>query len=399
MRISFLCNEYPPGPHGGIGSFTQVLARALVRAGHQVRVIGSYSKTHPALDYQEDHGVRIWRLRASTYRMGLLWSRYELFRAVNQWIRNGEIDLVEAPDCGGWIAGWPRLPVPVVLRLHGSLTYLASQLRQPVSRATFALEQASLRRADFRCSVSRYAARTSQQLFGLATDPVAILYNAVDVPVQIRAVARSSNQVVFTGTLTWNKGIISLIEAWPRVAELHRQAELHIYGKDRLSATGHSVQGLLSRLSGQTRNSVYFHDHVNRERILSALHTARLAVFPSYAESFALAPMEAMACGCPTVYTRRASGPELIEHYRDGLLVDPDCPNEITEAVIRLLANDELAKRLGRAGRTRIEESFSIETVVRQNETFYSSCLSNFSHRAASCSGSAMIAMTSTDML
>jgi glycosyltransferase involved in cell wall biosynthesis len=124
---------------------------------------------------------------------------------------------------------------------------------------------------------------------------------------------------------------------------------------------------------------VYFHGHVNRERIFSALQTARLGVFPSYAESFALAPMEAMACGCPTVYTRRASGPELIEQCRDGLLVDPDCPNEITEAVIRLLADDELAKRLGRAGRRRIEESFSIDAMVRQNETFYSSCLSNFS--------------------
>src|SRR5215467_6645136 len=36
MKICYLCNEYPPAPHGGIGSVTQVLGRALADAGHQV---------------------------------------------------------------------------------------------------------------------------------------------------------------------------------------------------------------------------------------------------------------------------------------------------------------------------------------------------------------------------
>jgi hypothetical protein len=51
MRVCFLCNEYPPGPHGGIGTFTQMLARALVQAGHQAWVIGRYSQGHPGSDY------------------------------------------------------------------------------------------------------------------------------------------------------------------------------------------------------------------------------------------------------------------------------------------------------------------------------------------------------------
>ena len=40
MKICFLCSEYPPVPHGGAGTFTQVTARALVQAGHDVRVVG-----------------------------------------------------------------------------------------------------------------------------------------------------------------------------------------------------------------------------------------------------------------------------------------------------------------------------------------------------------------------
>lgn len=378
MRVCFLCNEYPPGPHGGIGTFTQMLARSLVQAGHQAWVIGKYSQSHPGSDYEEDQGVRVWRLRGPGHRLGLVWARYRLFRTVAHWSRNGKIDLIDVPDSGGWIAGWPRLPVPIIARLHCSATYLASELGQPVSRMTFLLERASLRRADFWCSVSRFLAHKAQQLFGLRTDP-AILYNPVEVPFETCATTRSRNQVVFTGTLTANKGILSLINAWPRVTEVYPEAALHIFGKDRLTDKGQSMQAfLLSGMNGQIRKSVHFHGHVTREKIFHALQMARLAVFPSYAEAFAIAPMEAMACGCPTIYSHRTSGPELIEHDHNGFLIDPDHPDEIADAIIRLLTDDDLAKRLGDAGRKRIQDNFSIPAMTSKNEAFYRNCLSKF---------------------
>jgi hypothetical protein len=47
LELCFICSEYPPGPHGGIGTMTQVLARALVARGHGVRVIGVYQRDYP----------------------------------------------------------------------------------------------------------------------------------------------------------------------------------------------------------------------------------------------------------------------------------------------------------------------------------------------------------------
>jgi glycosyltransferase involved in cell wall biosynthesis len=269
--------------------------------------------------------------------------------------------------------------VPIIVRLHGSLTYLAAELGQPVDRTAFLLEWAAFRRADFWCSVSRYAADKTQQLFGLRGDRPTILYNAVDVPLETVPPTRSNNQVVFTGGLKVNKGILSLIKAWPRVIAVKPEAELHIFGGDRPSDNGQSMQAfLLSRLDPQVGKSVLFHGFGDRRQIFHALQTARLAVFPSYAEAFAQAPMEAMACGCPTVYTRRTSGPELIEHDQTGLLIDPDQPHEIANAIIRLLMDDVLAKRWGEAGRKRIEEKFSTGVMVGQNEAFYQDCLSEF---------------------
>ncbi len=58
MKICFICGEYPPGPHGGIGTFVQVLARALVAAGHEVRVLGAYGTAYHAANEEVDQGVQ-----------------------------------------------------------------------------------------------------------------------------------------------------------------------------------------------------------------------------------------------------------------------------------------------------------------------------------------------------
>ncbi len=383
MRICFLCNEYPPGPHGGIGTMTQVLARALVRAGHQVRTVGMYSLYYPAPDYEEDQGVCVWRLRWPAHRFGWIQARHQLFKRVARWSRQGEIDLVEVPDWEGLAAGWPRLPVPVIARLHGAMSYFASELGQPVRRAPFWLERASLRRAEFWCSVSRYTAVKTQRLFGLRSGPRAILYNPVDVPTDLCVTARSGSQVIFTGTLAVKKGIVSLAKAWPRVLEVCKDAELHIYGKDGRTDERPSMQAfILSQYNGRIGKSIHFHGHVDRAELFTVLQSARLAVFPSYAEAFALAPLEAMACGCPTIYSQRGSGPELIENGRDGLLIEPDQPDKIAEAIVRILTDDNLAQRLKTAGRERVTKNFSTPILLARNEAFYRDCLNDFRRNA-----------------
>lgn len=382
MRICFVCNEYPPGPHGGIGTFTQVMARALCAAGHNVRVIGAYSQDYPAADYEEDHGVRVWRQRMPTHRFSWMLARYKLFRKIAEWCKNEELDVVEVPDWEGWAAGWPTLCVPVVCRLNGSASYFAAELGTRIKRTMFHLERTSLNRADFWCSVSQYTAEKTKHLFGLRTACSAILHNAIELPTESGANHRSKNRVVFTGTLTRKKGIVSLVNAWPRVLEECPNAELHVFGKDNRTEDGQSMQTVLDKqLNGQSGESVFFYGHVTRDRLFSELLAARAAVFPSYAEAFALAPLEAMARRCPIVNTWRCSGRELIDPEKHGLLVDPERPQEIAAAIIRLLKDDRLAKQLGEAAAARVQQEFSLNALLEQNLSFYRNCITQFSSR------------------
>ena len=372
MRLCVLCSEYPPGPHGGIGTRYRILGRHLAAAGHEVRVVGAYPRGYPAPDYEEDEGVRVWRLREGAGRFGWVGAWRRLYRRVRGWIEGGEVDLVEAPDSRGWFALWPPQPVPLVVRSSGSNTYFARELGRPVNRLTGWMERDTYRRADAWIAQTPHAAALTRALFDLAP-PDLVVPNVVDPPAAVPPFeARVPGRVVFSGTLTEKKGVVPLVDAWPEVAAAVPGATLHLYGKDTERAGGGSTRAhLVERLPEAVRPSVVFHGHVGRDALFAALASARAAAFPSYTETFGNVAVEAMSWGCPTVYTRRSVGPDVVADGVDGLLVDPDRPDEIAGALRRLLTDDGLARRLGGAGRDRVLRRYTAEAVLPPTLALY----------------------------
>ena len=379
MKVSFVCCEYPPVLHGGIGSFVQTLGRSFVKSGHEVRAIGIYP---PHLDFQQhedDNGVQVTRLRRYEGPLGWLGSRYRLYRILQQWANRGEVDLIELPDWEGLAAGWPRLKVPLVVRCHGSVTYFASEMSTAVRPTTSWLERKSFHRAEFCCASSTHTGNVTVSLLGERAEPFTVLHSPVLVRNGVRSQTRDRKTVVFAGTLTRKKGIIQVIKAWPGVLAQRPDAELHIYGKDAGTEDGQPMRTyLLSLLSEQEANNVHFHGHVRTEQLRAVYEHCRLAIFPSYAEAFGLAPFEAMAEGCPTIYTKRPPGPELMVHGRDGLLVDPDDVPDITDCILSLLEDDALACRLGQRGRQQVVERYSPDLILQQTAEFYERCIQKF---------------------
>lgn len=389
MKIGFVCNEYPPFPHGGIGTFTQIMARAFVQAGHSVRVVGAYPAQANVAEYEEDQGVQVWRFRLASSRLRWVYAHYRVYRRVAEWCRNGEVDLIDAPDWEGWIAGWPRLSVPVIIRLQGCVGYFAAEMGKPVDRLTYWLEKNALRRADFWASVSEYAQQKTELAYHVQPAWSRVLFNPVEIPAGRLppAAARPNQRVVFAGTLTPKKGIISLIRAWPKIVASCPGAELHVYGKNGRTDDGRSMQDYLTQtLDPKLRDRVHFYGHVPQAKVLEAYETARVAVLPSYVETFGMVAAEAMIRGCPVVFGNRTSGPEVVEHQQSGLLVDPDQVDEIATATIRLLADDDLATRLGTVGQQRARDLFSVPALLEQTLSFYDECRRRFptrQHRAA----------------
>ena len=104
-------------------------------------------------------------------------------------------------------------------------------------------------------------------------------------------------------------------------------------------------------------------------RLLSALD---ILAFPSHEESFGLALLEAMAMKLPVVASGNAGVLDIVVDSETGILAPPKNYQSLSEGISRLVHDQLLRRKYGEAGRKRVEESFSIESVVKKLEVFYS---------------------------
>ncbi len=94
-------------------------------------------------------------------------------------------------------------------------------------------------------------------------------------------------------------------------------------------------------------------------------------VHPSRWEGFGLVFLEAMAAGVPIISTRTSAIPEIVEDGATGLLVPVDDGDALSNALSLLLTNAPLRKKMGLAGRQRLDEDFSVKKMVEKTAKIY----------------------------
>ena len=108
-----------------------------------------------------------------------------------------------------------------------------------------------------------------------------------------------------------------------------------------------------------------------RKDIPEIMSTLDIFVLPSINEPFGRAILEAMACGKPVIATNGGGIPEIVKNDETGVLVPLKDADKLAQAIIVLLEDKERAKKMGLAGRKRVERYFSLEKMVEKIETLY----------------------------
>ena len=109
----------------------------------------------------------------------------------------------------------------------------------------------------------------------------------------------------------------------------------------------------------------------SRTDIVDLLQQAWGFVLPSRWEGLPNALLEAMACGLPCIATRVSGSEDIICDGLNGLLVEPEQPAELAEALRRVIQDAELAQRLGMEGRATVVRSYQLRHVVEQCVALY----------------------------
>jgi glycosyltransferase involved in cell wall biosynthesis len=321
MRVGVLTTSYPRYPGDSAGRFVADSVECVRRRGIDVEVVGPEQFSGYGLTF--GHGV-LGNLRR---RPWLALFVPALLASYVRAARRVDVDLLHAHWLpSGFVAA--RTGKPYVVQVWGTDVELAR-------RAPW-LARRVLRGARLVIAASTALAESAREL---GAHEVRVIPSGVELPPEVGEEA-SPPEVLYAGRLSPEKGVEELVEATSGL-------NLVVAGDGPLRAR---VPGALGFVP---------HDELHR-----LYARAAVVACPSRREGFGVACLEAMAHGRPVVATDVGGLRDLVVDGETGLVVPPRDPEALRSALERLLADRELRRRLGRAGRRRARERFSWPAVT-----------------------------------
>jgi glycosyltransferase involved in cell wall biosynthesis len=416
LRIALL--SYRSKPHcGGQGVYVRHLSRELAALGHHVEVFSGQPypdldpeagagaavlRPLPSLDlYRDDDPFRTPRPREfrdliDVLEVATMWTggfpeplTFSLRAARMLAERRGDFDVVHDNQSLGYgLLGIERAGLPLVTTVHHPITV---DRRHEIAAAPSLVRKLSLwrwygftrmqrrvaRRLETLITVSESSASDIVSDFGVRRDRVRVIPVGVDtdvfapptaprVPGRIVAVSSSDSPMM---------GARVLLEA---VAKLRteRDVELVVVGRPRSDGpVARAVDDL------GIADAVRFVTGLPDPALAELFGSAEVAVVPSLYEGFSIPAVEAMACATPLVASRGGALPEVVGDC--GVLVEPGNPSDLAAALGDLLDDDVRRRRLGAAGRRRVEERFTWRATAARTAEVYAEAIAH--KGAATC--------------
>lgn len=393
MRIGFLSQEYPPfGPTGGIGSYSSVIAPALVDRGHEVHVVSCHGReSRDAVRAGVHVHVRPRRripLIGSLARISQTHDRLASARSAARALAGlGEFDVIESPE---WMAEALFLRGPqrrkLVIHLHTSVGLIAhyGDREGRDARLANALEMAGMRNAAAITSPSRLLLEAMEKRGAIKQSDGVVIRLPVDLsqpPPETRP--PSWRIVVVVGRLERRKGIDTLIEALAGLRPPLDDTKLIAVGRSSGVEGGAPYAVSLERLAERHGVDFEHKPQLTRAELALLYPQARVVAVPSRFESFSVTALEAMAAGIPVVCTRTCGVAELIAGSEAGAVVPPADPVALREALVPFLEDRDRAEAAGDAGRALVEATCAPSVVAAQREELYKAVVAGEAHRRA----------------
>jgi glycosyltransferase involved in cell wall biosynthesis len=231
----------------------------------------------------------------------------------------------------------------------------------PPTRLQRLLKRATSRRLAAHIGVGERAAREIERLFGLRANSIRVIHNAVPDEEPNRLARSVAGPIVGSvGRLDRQKGYDVLVRALAQLPDVQAVVVGDGPERDALTALAEEI-GVGDRLSLPGW----------RDDARAYLATFDVFALPSRFEGFPLAVLEAMLAEVPVVASDVGSVSEAVIDGETGLLVAPDDVDALASAIARLLRDGDRAA-LGREGRKRVLDRFSVERMARQFEAVYS---------------------------
>jgi len=213
-------------------------------------------------------------------------------------------------------------------------------------------------------AISNFLAKRAIRL-GAKKKNVVIIPNGVDFSEVATLKEKNANQVICVGRFSWEKDHTSLLTAWPEVLNEIPDAKLILVSDGELK---NEIEKLAVSL--QIENSVQFLGAISHKEVMKRMSESDVFICPSLAEGLGIVFIEAQASGTATIGTRVGGIPDVIQHEKNGLLIAPKNVKAISQAIIRLLKDDELRSKLSRKG-LQTSKKFGWNLILKRIDEIY----------------------------
>lgn len=345
MFITVVANGFPSSRYKGNGIFEFDQAKAIARKGHKVALA--------VLDLRSFRRIRKWGITKKfvdgvhvyiySIPLGKINSRTmeRVFNSVSanalsklyQMIVSdlGKPDIIHGhfTEVGHATLTLKRKTgIPLVFTEHSSLIN-----KDNIDPSLFDLAENVYNNADTLIAVSPALGNAMKRNFGVSYDYVP---NIVDTNVfSYKQNVKDSDEFVFvsTGNLVKNKRMDLTIDAFSKAFRDNPLVKLKIFGD------GPEKQELLKQIAEyHLEERVILMGMQERQIIAETMQESDVFVLASRSETFGVSYIEAMACGLPVVATK-CGGPETFVENSNGILVEVDDMNELTEALLEIYSN------------------------------------------------------------
>jgi alpha-maltose-1-phosphate synthase len=373
VKVSLLTREYPPEIYGGAGVHVEYLARALSGSGlvdltvHCEGADRAGAVAHRPWEALSDSVLRVFSTDLSMVA-GVAGT--DLVHS-HTWYAN----------LAGHLASL-RYGVPHVATVH-SLEPLrpwkAEQLGGGYALSSWA-ERVSLGSAAAVVAVSNGMRDDVLSVYPeIPPERVLVIRNGIDTVeyapdpgtevLAKHGIDPSRPYVIFVGRITRQKGVPVLLRA---AAALDPSAQLVLCaGAADTVELGAEVSSLVAGLQASRSGVIWIPEMLPKPEIIQLLTHALAFVCPSVYEPLGIVNLEAMACETAVVASRVGGIPEVVEGSVTGLLVPPDDPASLADALNVLLRDPGRAAAMGLAGRERAVTEFSWDAVAAQTAELY----------------------------
>ncbi|MFC1775232.1 glycosyltransferase family 4 protein [Patescibacteria group bacterium] len=195
--------------------------------------------------------------------------------------------------------------------------------------------------------------------WGVDSQKINVIYNGVDLNFDKIKKDKSSEKILLSvGRLVPWKGFKELIQMIPDILKEDSNIKLHIAGD------GPDMEKLRKIIKDlNLENDVVLLGKVSREELLKQKQSADIFVFNTHWESFSFDTIECMVLGLPVIATNVGPLPELIVNGKEGILVEPNNKEQIKNAVIKILRDDDFRLKIIQNAREK-SKKFSIDNTL-----------------------------------